>query len=108
VVDGPHPNSFIVDDGWLSTAMETGVIGVLAWLWLFTRYVRRLSRLARREDGEYGWLLTGLAGSVLAYAVGMLTYDAFSFIQATFVMFILLALGAAAMAGAAHQQPQTA
>lgn len=108
VVDGLHPNSFIVDDGWLSTAMETGVIGVLAWLWVFIRYVRRLSRFARRDDSDYGWLLTGLAASVLAYSVGMLTFDAFSFIQATFVMFILLALGAAATAGNVQERPQRA
>jgi len=31
---------------------------------------------------------------VTAFAVGMLTYDAFSFIQVTFVLFVLLALGA--------------
>jgi hypothetical protein len=98
VVDGSHPNSFIVDDQWLSTAMETGILGVGAWVWLFARYIRRLGRTARRYFDEDGWLLTGLTASAFAYAVGMFTFDAFSFIQVTFVLFILLALGAAILA----------
>jgi O-antigen ligase/polysaccharide polymerase Wzy-like membrane protein len=98
VVDGLHPNSFIVDDQWLSTAMETGLFGVAAWVWLFGRYIRRLGRAARRNFDDDGWLLTGLMASTLAYAVGMFTFDAFSFIQVTFVLFIFLALGAALLA----------
>jgi hypothetical protein len=98
VVDGPHPNSFIVDDEWLSTAMETGIAGVAAWTWLFIRFVRRLGRAAKRDLGNDGLLLTALEASTFAYAVGMFTYDSFSFIQVTFVLFIMLALGAATMA----------
>jgi polysaccharide biosynthesis protein PslJ len=98
VVDGPNPNSFIVDDQWLSTAMETGIAGVAAWTWLFVRFVRRLGRAAKREPGNEGWLLTALGASTLAYAVGMFTYDSFSFIQVTFLLFIMLALGAATLA----------
>ena len=32
-----------------------------------------------------------------AYAVGMLTYDAFAFIQVTFLLFLLVGLGSVAM-----------
>ena len=32
-----------------------------------------------------------------AYAVGMLTFDAFSFIQVTFLMFLLVGLGSVTM-----------
>jgi polysaccharide biosynthesis protein PslJ len=108
VVDGPHPNSFIVDDEWLSTGMETGLFGVGAWVWLFARYIRRLGRAARRTlDGD-GWLLTGLIASTLAYSVGMFTFDAFSFIQVTFVLFIFLALGAAVLAEKDVSSPRSA
>ena len=41
--------------------------------------------------------MASLAASVMAYAVGMLTFDAFAFIQVTFLFFMLLALGAAAL-----------
>lgn len=89
---GEDANSFIVDDQWLSTAMETGVVGVAAWLWLFLRFLRRTFREARRNDGSRGWFFTGMSASCTAFAVGMLTYDAFSFIQTTLVLFVLLGL----------------
>ena len=45
-----------------------------------------------------GLLLASLAASVAAYGVGMLTFDAFSFIQVTFLLFILVGLGSALLA----------
>jgi O-Antigen ligase len=97
VVDGPNPNAPILDDQWLGTLVETGLLGAAAWIWLFVSFVRRLGLAAKRDLSDRGWLLAGMAASVAAFAVGMLTYDAFSFIQATFTMFILLALGCAAL-----------
>ena len=44
---GPAANSFIVDNQWLSTAMETGIAGVFVWVWLFVRFIRRMFRAAR-------------------------------------------------------------
>jgi hypothetical protein len=101
---GPGQNSFIVDDQWLSTAMEIGLLGVFAWAWLFVRFIRRMMRASREEDGDRGWLYAGLACSTAAFAVGMATYDAFSFIQVTFVLFILLAIGCAALS---FREPRT-
>jgi len=91
-------NTFIVDNGWLGTAMETGLLGIFIWFWLFVRAVRRMGAAARADPGPRGWLLTGTAASIAAFAVSMFTYDAFSFIQSTFVLFLVLALGAAAVA----------
>ncbi len=56
------PNSFIVDDQWLGTAMETGTAGVLAWVWLFVRAIPAdgsRSKAGRRRsglvvDGDHG------------------------------------------------------
>jgi hypothetical protein len=45
-------------------------------------------------------LLTSIAASTAAYAVGMFMYDAFSFVQVTFVLFILIGLGASALGDA--------
>ena len=42
-------------------------------------------------------VLCCLAAAVSGYGVGMLTYDALSFVQVTFVFFILLGIGGAAM-----------
>ena len=85
-------NAAILDDQWLGTLLETGIVGFFAWLWIFCRCVRRLSGAAREDDSETGWLYTGLAASIASFGVGMATFDAFSFTQAAFVFFILLAL----------------
>jgi hypothetical protein len=97
-VEQAGEGNFITDDQWLATGMETGLVGVAAWVWLFTRFLRKMFRAARRDTSDRGWLYTALAASGSAFAVGMATYDAFSFIQATFVLFILFALGSAAVA----------
>jgi hypothetical protein len=94
IPEGPRRNSIIYDDEWLSTLVETGAIGAGAWLWLFVRASRRLGRASRRDPTDRGWLLTALTASVIAYAVGMIFYDAFSFIQVSIVLFIVLGLGA--------------
>jgi hypothetical protein len=94
---GPRANSFIVDDQWLSTGMELGAAGVFAWVWLFVRFIRKMFGAARRDRTERGWLFVGLAATSAGFAVGMATYDSFSFIQATLVLFILLALGCAGL-----------
>lgn len=88
----------ILDNQWLGTALETGALGVFAWLWLFIRVVRRFGKEAKRDESERGWLLASIAAGVAAYAVGMVTYDAFSFIQVTFLLFIFIGIGSALMA----------
>ena len=90
-------NSPILDDQWLGTLLETGTLGALGWIWLFARFIRRAGRAAKEDDSRDGWLPMALAASVAAFAVGMFTYDAFSFIQVTFVMYMLLGLGIVAM-----------
>ena len=80
----------ILDDQWLGSLLEIGALGVLALLWLYVRAVRRLSRVAKARPGPDGWLATALAASVISFAVGMLTFDAFAFIQVTFFAFIVL------------------
>jgi O-antigen ligase len=89
--------SQILDDQWLKTLLETGIVGALAWLWLYVRFIRRAGAEAKIDRSDRGLLLVGLTASVTAFAVGMFFFDAFSFIQVTFLLFILLALGAATL-----------
>jgi O-antigen ligase len=101
VVDGsgpPGPRANILDNEWLGTLLEIGALGFFGWLWFFARVVRRLGKEAKEDDSERGWLLVSIAASVAAFAVGMFTYDAFSFIQVTFLMFVLVGLGASLLA----------
>ena len=98
ITAGPTINAAVLDDEWLGTLEEIGALGMLAWIWLFARSVRRLSRESREDDSDRGWLLVGLAAALTAFAVGMLSYDAFSFIQVTFMVFIFLGLADRALA----------
>ena len=94
VIGAPGPDGQILDDQWLVTLLETGIAGAVGWLWLFVSCVTRFGRGARVEPASsQGWLLTGLTASSAAFAVGMLFYDAFAFIQVTLLFFILVALG---------------
>ncbi len=84
-------HTLILDDQWLGTLLETGFVGVIAYVWLFWRMVRRLGRAAKRDRSERGWLLVAIAASVAGFAISMLVYDAFAFTQVTFVLWILMA-----------------
>lgn len=85
-------NAPILDDEWAGVLMETGLAGVFAFAWIIVRSVRMLNRAARARPGPDGWLPAALSASIAGYGVGMLTFDAFSFIQVTFLFFLLLGL----------------
>lgn len=97
VVEGPSARGRILDNQWLGTLLETGILGVIGWLWLFGRFVRRASRESKSDYSPRGWLLAALTASVAAFAIAMLTFDAFAFIQVTFLLFILLGFGVIAL-----------
>ena len=89
-------NAVILDDQWLGTLLETGLLGVAGWIWLFGRAIRRLalrSKLERHTPDS--WLGAALAASIGAFAASMLFYDAFAYDQATEFAFALIALAAA-------------
>ena len=95
--DATGVDANIFDDQWLGTLLATGFIGFVGWGWFFVRAIRRFGGEARRDPTDRGWLLTAITAGVAAYAVGMLTFDAFAFIQVTFLMFILVGLGSVAI-----------
>ena len=74
----PRPNAKILDNQWLGMLLETGSVGFFGWLWLFTRVIRRFGAEAKRDESDRGWLLASITAGVAAYAVGMLTFDAFA------------------------------
>ena len=92
------PNGPILDDQWLGIFLETGVFGTAALVWVLASFLRRAGHEAKHDLSERGWLLCSLTASTAAFAVGMFTYDAFSFIQVTFLLFILMGMGAALLA----------
>jgi hypothetical protein len=98
----------ILDDQWLGSLLEIGAFGVLALLWLWIRAVRKLAAVARSAPDADGWLATALAAAIISFAVGMLTFDAFAFIQVTFFAFIVLGLAGVVTQQLKPAQPATA
>jgi polysaccharide biosynthesis protein PslJ len=92
-------NAPILDDQWLNNLLDVGYIGFALWIWLFVRSIRMLLR-GGRDSGDDGdeWLYYGLGASLLSFAIGMLTFDAFSFTQVYFVFWIVLGLSSALLA----------
>lgn len=95
---GLRQNAHVLDNEWLGTTAETGFVGLAAWIWFFARFIRRGGREAKRDRSPRGELLVAITSAMAAFAVSMLTFDAFSFIQVTFVMYVVAALGACAVA----------
>jgi O-Antigen ligase len=84
----------LLDDQWLGSLLETGFVGICGLIWLFVRAIRRMTRIAREDDGPAGWLGAAIAASLLSFALGMLTFDALGFVQVTITFFLMLALSA--------------
>lgn len=106
-------NAQILDDQWLGNTLDTGLVGFAAWLWLFARVIRQL-RVRAKQEGHIaeGWLPVALAAAVMCYAVSMFFYDAFGFLQATVILYLLYGCASAllwlpAEASAARQPVQS-
>ena len=93
--NNPLRNAPILDNQWLGTFLEFGLVGLFAWIWLIVRSVRRLSRLARTRGSPEGVLAAAFAASITGFAIAMFTYDALAFVQAAVVFWVILALSAA-------------
>lgn len=104
--EGVAGGAQILDNQWLTTLLELGAAGVVGLMWLFCRAIRRLSRQARRAKGADSWLMTALASSMLAWTIGLFTFDAFAFIQVTFFAFVLLGFASVALQGTEEIEPQ--
>ncbi len=87
----------ILDNQWLGSLLELGAVGVFGLAWLWIRIGRRLRSAAKGVDDDWSWLLISLAAGMTAFVIGMVTYDAFSFTQVTFLQFILIGLSVAAL-----------
>ena len=96
ITTGAEANACVLDNQWLGNLMNVGLLGTIAWLLLFIAVCRRLGKRAKRDHSPTGWLLVGVTASVIAYAVGSFTFDALSFIQVTFFLFLILGIGTAA------------
>jgi hypothetical protein len=84
----------IFDDQYLESLVSLGLVGMIGVLWFVWGTVVKLVRSAKRTPGgEVGDLLVACAVSTAGFAVSMLTFDAFSFVQATLFFCVIAALG---------------
>ncbi|PYC74092.1 polymerase [Micromonospora arborensis] len=89
----PEDATRILDNQYLKTAIEMGVLGLAALLLYFlVPAITALQTRARTTDPELRSLCGALAGACLAAAVGAYTFDAFSFAQFASVHAVVLGL----------------
>jgi O-antigen ligase len=87
---------FTLDNQYLMSLITTGVVGLVVLVAFFVisastaRGARK--RFTRRSDRD---LAQAIAGSIVAVGAAAATLDLFSFLQCTFVLFLLAGCGAA-------------
>jgi polysaccharide biosynthesis protein PslJ len=93
IVDPKTGAPIIFDDQYLNSLVSIGLLGLIGVLWFVWGSVRRLVSTARRRAGPAGDLIAACAISCAGFGIGMLTFDAFSFVQCTLVFFLIAAIG---------------
>lgn len=108
IVVGDDANAQILDNQWLGTLLETGLVGLVGMIALLVwpplrmmRFFLRSSAPAARRD-----LVLAIAVSSVGYVTAMFFYDAFAFMQAFILLGMLYAVAAWAMTeGSASWDP---
>jgi hypothetical protein len=93
VVDPTTGIPIIFDDQYMNSLLSIGLIGLIGVIWFVWGSVRRLVRAAREQATAHGDLLVACAVATAGFAAGMLTFDAFAFVQCTLIFFLVAALG---------------
>ena len=94
IVAGPETNAFILDNQFLSTLMETGLIGLVAallMLFLPAAVMLRLGGARSPLPARWRDLAFALGAATTAYGVACFLFDGFGFLQTFIVFFLLLA-----------------
>lgn len=99
IVEGDNANAYILDNQWLGTLMETGVLGVIGLIALFVwPAIRMLSFSFRSGAAESRVFLTfAIAIAAVGYTTAMFLYDSFAFMQTLLMLMMLYAIAAWAM-----------
>ena len=83
----------IFDNQYLHTLIYLGLAGFVGVVWFLFRAVRRLGGAARRLAGGNGDLLVACTASCVAWGISLAVFDAFAFVQASLVFFVIAAIG---------------
>jgi len=93
VATGGSTEGIIFDDQYLSSLVELGIVGLLGTVWFVWAAFTRLGRTARRTGGLAGDLVAASCIACVGFTAGMITFDAFSFVQVTLIFFVVAAVG---------------
>ena len=93
IVDPQTGAPIIFDDQYLNSLVSIGALGLLGVVWFVWGSATVLLRAARRWTNREGDLMAACAVSIVGFGAGMLTFDAFSFVQCTLIFFVIAALG---------------
>lgn len=84
----------IFDNQYMSTLVMLGAFGLAAAIWFVWGSALKLARAARRHrEGDEADFVAACALSCAGFATSMFFFDAFAFVQATLVFFIIAAVG---------------
>jgi hypothetical protein len=86
-------DQIIFDDQYLRELVEGGIIGFIAMVWFVWGTWIKMGLASRRAHGPPSDLLVACAAACAGFSMGMLTFDAFSFVQVTLLFFVVAALG---------------
>lgn len=101
------PSYRILDNQYLLSAIETGIVGVVAFLALLGTSVRITLRVRRgSSDARTRSLAQSLAASIGAAACSFALYDALSFPMAASLLFLLIGCVGALHRTSAHRVPR--
>jgi hypothetical protein len=101
IVDPKTGAPLIFDDQYLNSLVSIGFLGLIGVLWFVWGGVARLVGTARRLRGPAADLIAACAAACAGFGAGMLTFDAFAFVQCTLIFFLIAAIGLRARALAA-------
>jgi hypothetical protein len=93
IVDPKTGAPIIFDDQYLNSLVSIGFFGLAGVVWFVWGAVGRLVGTARRRSGPAGDLVAACAVACAGFGIGMLTFDAFAFVQCTLIFFVIAALG---------------
>jgi O-antigen ligase len=86
----------ILDNQYLLILIETGIVGLLLFVWLAVTAMITLHRTARSRDPARAGPAIAVIAGVGAFALASALFDTLAFPQVPYMLFFLLALGAVA------------
>jgi O-antigen ligase/polysaccharide polymerase Wzy-like membrane protein len=98
LVEGATPGAtgfvIIFDNQYLATLVMLGALGIAAVIWFVWGAAIKLATAARRHrEGAEADVVAACAISCAGFAASMLFFDAFAFVQASLIFFIIAAVG---------------